>query len=92
MPRSSPARASSRTRAPGGQRRLDAGEAPWAQAIDESTDLPLAIARARGTGAVALKIYANLPPALVSRLAAEAHRQGLRVWAHGAVFPTTPDR
>jgi cytosine/adenosine deaminase-related metal-dependent hydrolase len=55
------------------------GEAPWAQAIDESTDLPLAIARARGTGAVALKIYANLPPTLVSRLAAEAHRQGLRV-------------
>ena len=68
------------------------GEAPWAQAIDESTDLPLAIARARGTGAMALKIYANLPPALVSRLAAEAHRQGLRVWAHGAVFPTTPEQ
>ena len=68
------------------------GEAPWAQAIDESTDLQLAIARARGTGAVALKIYANLPPALVGRLAAEAHRQGLRVWAHGAVFPTTPEQ
>ena len=56
------------------------------------TDLPLAIARARGTGAGALKIYANLPPALVGRLAAEAHRQGLLVWAHGAVFPTAPER
>jgi len=66
------------------------GEAPWAQAIDEATDLPLAIARARGTGAVALKIYADLPPDLVARLATEAHRQGLRVWAHGMVFPTTP--
>ena len=66
------------------------GEAPWAQAIDEATDLPLAIARARGTGASALKIYANLPPGLVGRLAAEAHHQGLLVWAHGAIFPTAP--
>lgn len=66
------------------------GETPWAQSIDDSTNLPLAIARARGTGATALKIYANLPPHLVRRLAAEAHRQGMRVWAHGMVFPTPP--
>src|SRR3954451_14029341 len=45
------------------------GEAPWAQAIDARTDIPLAIARARGTGAAALKIYADLPPLLVRRLA-----------------------
>ena len=68
------------------------GETPWAQAIDEGTDLPLAIARARGTGASALKIYANLPPVLVRRLAEEGHRQGLLVWAHGAVFPTAPEQ
>ncbi len=66
------------------------GETPWAQAIDAGTDIPLAIARARGTGAVALKIYADLPPDLVRRLADEAHRQGMRVWAHGMVFPTPP--
>lgn len=66
------------------------GETPWAQAIDTSTDIPLAIARARGTGATALKIYANLPPQLVRSLTAEAHRQGLKVWAHGMVFPTPP--
>jgi imidazolonepropionase-like amidohydrolase len=66
------------------------GETPWAQSIDDSTNIPLAIARARGTGATALKIYANLPPRLVRRLAAEAHRQGLPVWAHGMVFPTPP--
>jgi imidazolonepropionase-like amidohydrolase len=66
------------------------GETPWAQAIDERADIPLAIARARGTGATGLKIYANLPPALVRALAAEGHRQGLRVWAHGMVFPTPP--
>ena len=66
------------------------GETPWAQAIGDSTDIPLAVARARGTGAVALKIYADLPPHLVRRLAEEAHRQGLQVWAHGMVFPTPP--
>lgn len=66
------------------------GQTPWAQVIDESTNIPLAIARARGTGATALKIYANLPPHLVRRLAAEAHRQGMAVWAHGMVFPTPP--
>jgi imidazolonepropionase-like amidohydrolase len=66
------------------------GEAPWAQAIDAQTDLPLAVARARGTGAAAIKIYADLPPDLVRRVTAEAHRQGLRVWAHAMVFPTPP--
>jgi len=68
------------------------GEAPWAQAIGERTDLSLAIARARGTGAAALKIYADLPPPRVRALAAEAHRQGLMVWAHFMVFPTTPEQ
>jgi len=66
------------------------GEAPWAQAIAAGTDIPLAIARARGTGAAALKIYSDLPPDLVRRLAQEAHRQGLLVWAHAMVFPTPP--
>lgn len=66
------------------------GETPWAQSIDDRTNIPLAIARARGTGAMAIKIYANLPPRLVRRLADEAHRQGMAVWAHGMVFPTPP--
>jgi imidazolonepropionase-like amidohydrolase len=66
------------------------GRTPWAQAIDERTDIPRAIAIARGTGATALKIYANLTPDLVSRLTAEAHRQNFPVWAHAMVFPTLP--
>lgn len=69
---------------------LTPGETPWAQAIDDQTDIPLAIARARGTGATALKVYANLTPDLVRRLVEEAHRQGFPVWAHGMVFPTRP--
>lgn len=66
------------------------GRTPWAQAINDRTDIPLAIAIARGTGATALKIYAELSPDLVRRLTEEAHRQGLRVWAHGMVFPALP--
>lgn len=66
------------------------GTAPWAQAIDEKTDLREAVALARGTGATAIKIYADLPPILVRAIATEAHRQHVLVWAHSAVFPTRP--
>ncbi len=66
------------------------GTAPWMQAITDDTDLPLAVARAKGTSATAVKIYANLSGELVAKIAAEAHRQGMQVWAHSAVFPATP--
>lgn len=66
------------------------GEAPWMQKIDEGTNIPLAVAVARGTFATGLKIYANLPAPLIRALTEEAHRQGLKVWAHGMVFPTPP--
>jgi imidazolonepropionase-like amidohydrolase len=66
------------------------GEGAWMQAIDDHTDLPLAVARARGTGATAIKIYANLPAALIAKITQEAHRQKMQVWAHGMVFPTPP--
>ncbi|OWK29498.1 amidohydrolase family protein [Sphingomonas dokdonensis] len=66
------------------------GTGAWMQAIDDKTDLPLAVARAKGTGATAIKIYANLPADLIAKITAEAHRQGMQVWAHGMVFPTPP--
>ncbi len=66
------------------------GFAPWMQAINGDTDIPLAIAQARGTGATGVKLYANLPAATVRALAAEAHRQGLKVWTHATIFPATP--
>lgn len=68
------------------------GTAPWMQSVDPSTDMPMAIAMARGTGATAVKIYANLDGAMVKKIADEAHRQGLKVWAHGMVFPATPNQ
>lgn len=66
------------------------GSAPWMQAITADTDIPLAVAEAKGTGATALKLYANLPSNLVRKIIVEAHRQGLRVWTHATIFPTTP--
>jgi imidazolonepropionase-like amidohydrolase len=66
------------------------GEVPWMQAITPDTDLPLAVARACGTGAIAIKIYADLPAATVAAITAEAHRQQLQVWAHATVFPASP--
>jgi imidazolonepropionase-like amidohydrolase len=66
------------------------GEVPWMQAITPDTDLPVAVAQARGTGAIAIKIYADLPAATVAAITAEAHRQQMQVWAHATVFPASP--
>ncbi|MEZ0112489.1 imidazolonepropionase-like amidohydrolase [Catenulispora sp. EB89] len=66
------------------------GEVPWMQAITPATDLPLAVAMARGTFASAIKVYADLPGQTVAAIVAEAKRQGIAVWAHAAVFPASP--
>lgn len=66
------------------------GSAPWAQAITTESDVAVAVAAARGSGAEVLKLYAMLDSATVARVAAEAHRQGMRVVAHGTVFPARP--
>jgi imidazolonepropionase-like amidohydrolase len=66
------------------------GDASWMRAITPATNMPLAIAEAKGTGATAIKIYADLPPPLIDAITQEAHRQHLLVWAHAAVFPASP--
>lgn len=66
------------------------GEVPWMQAVTADTDLPLAVAMARGTHAAAIKVYADLEAPLVAAITAEAHRQGIAVWAHATVFPASP--
>jgi imidazolonepropionase-like amidohydrolase len=67
-----------------------AGAVPWMREVEPGTDLAEAVTLARGSGASAIKIYANLDAATVARIVAEAHRQGLPAWAHGAVFPASP--
>jgi imidazolonepropionase-like amidohydrolase len=48
------------------------------------------VAEARGTGATAIKLYAALSGELARRITAEAHAQGLKVWAHAALRPARP--
>lgn len=69
---------------------LMAGSVPWLQEIVDTTDLRLAVARARGTGATGIKVYANLAGDLVEKIIAEGKRQGIPVWTHLQVYPATP--
>lgn len=66
------------------------GAAPFARAVTDTTNLRQAIAEAHGAGATAVKMYAALDGATAKRVADEAKRQGLRVWAHLALFPARP--
>jgi imidazolonepropionase-like amidohydrolase len=67
-----------------------AGEIAWLRALTPQSDFPAIVTAGKATGATGLKIYADLPADLVARITAEAHRQGLKVWAHAAVFPAKP--
>lgn len=69
---------------------MQPGAVPWLYAVDDKTDIALAVAQARGTGAIGLKIYANLPGSLVARLVAEGKRQNFPVWSHLQVYPASP--
>jgi imidazolonepropionase-like amidohydrolase len=71
-------------------RGLIAGQVPWMRAISDTTDIHQAVAEARGTGATAIKLYADLSGELARRVTTEAHAQGLMVWAHAALRPARP--
>lgn len=66
------------------------GQAPWARAVTAETDIAKAVTEAKATGATGIKMYADLSPELVGALTKEAHRQGLKVWSHAAIFPSGP--
>ena len=66
------------------------GQVPWLQAITEQSDIPSAVALARGTYATAIKLYADLTPDLAARITSEAHRQHILVWAHATLYPAKP--
>lgn len=67
-----------------------AGEVAWMRAITPESDFAAVITAGKATGATGLKIYADLAASTVAQVTAEAHRQGLKVWAHSAVFPAKP--
>jgi len=66
------------------------GEAPWTVAVTDGTDLTAAVRQAKALGITGVKIYSDLPSRLVARVTEEAHRQGLLVWSHPAIFPARP--
>src|SRR5690606_32063957 len=65
-------------------------DSPWEQTITDTTNIQLAIARAKGAGITGIKIYNDLSPQLVARITKEAHAQGIKAWSHAAVFPASP--
>lgn len=66
------------------------GSAPWQRAIIRSGEVAAAVTAAKATGAAAIKLYAALDGPLASLIIAEAHRQGLAVFAHATLFPARP--
>lgn len=66
------------------------GESPYMVPLTAETDLVQAMAMAKGTGATGVKLYAALDASLVRAATEEAHRIGLQVWAHSAIFPAKP--
>jgi imidazolonepropionase-like amidohydrolase len=66
------------------------GQTPWMRAVTDQTDIPTAVAEAKGTYATGIKLYADLSGELARRIVAEAHRQHMIVWAHSTLFPAKP--
>ena len=68
-----------------------AGETPgavsWMQSVTDETDLAEAVTLARGSWATGIKAYARIDGDLLAKIAAEAARQGIPVWAHMYVGP-----
>jgi imidazolonepropionase-like amidohydrolase len=58
--------------------------------VTRETDIPATVTRMVGRGPSALKLYLHLEAERVRALVEEARRNGLRVWAHGTVFPDRP--
>ena len=66
------------------------GQMPYMKAINDSTNIPFAVAEAKGTGAAGIKLYANLTSDQMKAICTEAKQQNFPVWAHAALVPTKP--
>ncbi len=66
------------------------GKMPYMLAVTDSTNLVLAIAEAKGTGAAGIKLYANLSPLMVNKIVDEAHKQNMIVWGHAWLNDAKP--
>ncbi|MFS8082720.1 MAG: amidohydrolase family protein [Ginsengibacter sp.] len=66
------------------------GKMPYMLAVTDSTNLVLALAEAKGTGATGIKLYANLSAHLVNKIVDEAKKQGILVWGHAWLQDAKP--
>ncbi|TSJ41043.1 amidohydrolase family protein [Mucilaginibacter corticis] len=66
------------------------GDMPYMQAVSDTTDLVRSVARAKGSGASGIKLYADLSAPLVAQIVAEARRQHLNVWGHAWLQQARP--
>jgi len=63
---------------------------PFMKAVTDTTNLEMAVAEAKGTGATAIKLYAQLDGALAKKITAEAHNQLMQVWSHADLTIASP--
>ncbi|MEO6843901.1 MAG: amidohydrolase family protein, partial [Ginsengibacter sp.] len=66
------------------------GKMPYMLGVTDSTNLALAVAEAKGTGARGIKLYANLSASLVNKIVTEAGKQGIYVWGHAWLDDAKP--
>ena len=66
------------------------GKMPYMLAVTDSTNMILAVAEAKGTGATGIKLYANLSASLVNKIVGEANKQGMIVWGHAWLQDARP--
>ena len=71
-------------------RGIEPGQASWMRVITNETNLEKVVAEAKESGVTGLKVYSNIPPALLKRISQEAHGQGLKMWSHASIFPSKP--
>jgi imidazolonepropionase-like amidohydrolase len=67
-----------------------AGKMPYMLGVTDSTDMRLAIAEAKGTGATGIKLYADLSATLVNKIVKEADKQRMIVWGHAWLQQARP--
>jgi imidazolonepropionase-like amidohydrolase len=67
-----------------------AGQMPYMRGVTDSTNLVLAVAEAKGTGATGIKLYADFSAPLVYKIVEESKKQHMMVWAHAWLQPAKP--
>ncbi|CAL2080030.1 Amidohydrolase family protein [Tenacibaculum sp. 190524A02b] len=64
-----------------------AGKVSWQMSITNQSDFRDIISQVKGLGATAIKVYQDVDKHVFKKVANEAHKQGLKVWAHAVIRP-----